>query len=619
MQTFLRLSTAQLPAVLKPNDVVTFFCSRWYHQSIVKNDILYLYGGIQTFNVPNLTVKSTNNTLGYNPFLLQLSLKDSWNWQNNISWLSYPIENNPRTGAHVRHAMTNGAMYHGPYNSSSIWTYSGTVFRGNTSVLDADGPYANQYPLWSFDNETQNWDQFDLGQLKTPSYGLSAEAPDQGLAFYLNGQTDNGTDPDTWVGGDTTTLLSGMMVIDLVHQRATNISTTSMKDPQPRIGGAMQYIPGLADSGVIVALGGKVYDGIQTTTSQTRGRLLSFDNIDLFDIASYLTDSRSNGTWYQQATSGEVPPPRIDSCTAMASAPDNSTHNIYMYGGWDPTGDQTKWYDDVYVLSLPSFTWVKMFQADSPRYGHTCHLVGRQLLTIGGHNVRRNITNMCDWEQQSIGVLDLPTMTWGSIFDASHQQYEMSKGLVDKIGGTPQGSNAMAIPMNGWSSPALEAIIRTNRTYSHLNGTIEVIRPNTGTSVLSLSTRTAIIAGITVTVVTLITCIAWLLYIRHKRRNVARRAENSMERDGRFNIFEVEEKAKYELSPDEKKVYEMISTECRHESPDTAVTAEADRANAVTYAAELPATNFSEGGRWGVPIIKVPSPSASRRGSAVAG
>jgi hypothetical protein len=33
--------------------------------AVVKNDVLYLYGGIETFNVPNLTVKSQNNTLGY--------------------------------------------------------------------------------------------------------------------------------------------------------------------------------------------------------------------------------------------------------------------------------------------------------------------------------------------------------------------------------------------------------------------------------------------------------------------------------------------------------------------------------------------------------------------------
>jgi hypothetical protein len=38
------------------------------HVAVVKNDILYLYGGIETFNVPNLTVKSENNTLGYSKY-----------------------------------------------------------------------------------------------------------------------------------------------------------------------------------------------------------------------------------------------------------------------------------------------------------------------------------------------------------------------------------------------------------------------------------------------------------------------------------------------------------------------------------------------------------------------
>lgn len=56
-------SAAQLPSVWKPQDVITYFCSRWYHQckciliytgwtltleAVVKNDTLYLYGGVQT-------------------------------------------------------------------------------------------------------------------------------------------------------------------------------------------------------------------------------------------------------------------------------------------------------------------------------------------------------------------------------------------------------------------------------------------------------------------------------------------------------------------------------------------------------------------------------------------
>lgn len=244
--------------------------------------------------------------------------------------------------------------------------------------------------------------------------------------------------------GDQNTLLNGMMVIDLVNQTARNISLT-MQDPQPRVGGALQYVPAVGETGVLVALGGRVYDGIHKPKPSDTGRLIPFDSVEIFEIESYRSDPNSNGTWYQQKTYGEVPSPRIDSCTVIGSAPDNSSHNIYMYGGWDLTKPNT-WFDEIYVLSIPSFTWVKMYHAESSLYGHTCHVVGRQMLTTGGKNIRRNDTNYCDWEQQGIAVLDLPTMTWGSIFNATLGQYEVSTEVVEKIGGTPQGGNSRSRP-----------------------------------------------------------------------------------------------------------------------------------------------------------------------------
>lgn len=608
-----------MPTVWKPDDIITFFCSRWFHQSVVKNDVLHVYGGIQTFNVPKLDIKATNNTLGYNPFLLQVDLSSSWDWHNNISWRSIDVVDNPKTGAHVRHAMVNGAMYAGPYNSTNIWTYGGTTFRGNQSFLNSNKTYANQYPLWSFDNDTNNWDQFDLRQRQTPSRGLSAEAPDQGLAFYLNGQTDNGTEPNTWVGGDSTSLLEGMMVIDLVHQTAKNVSTPSLRTSQPRSSGSMQYVPGVGDSGVLVALGGRMYGGMRTLTSQEKGSLLTFDTIDVYDIASYHSDAMSNGTWYQQRASGEIPPPRIDTCTVVASAPDNSSHNIYIYGGWDPTGNQNKWYDDIYVLSLPSFTWIKMYEAESPRYGHTCHLVGRQLLTVGGHNIRRNQTNMCDWETQSIAVLDLPSMTWGSVFNATKGAYELSTALVDKLGGTYQGGATIKQPVGEWSSPELETIMRSTRIYSDMNGTIEILRPSLSTPDMSAKKRTAMVAGATVFGVLFIMCAAWILYLRRKRQAIDSLVRQLADDKDRLSAQEVEGKTKFELSSYEQRIYEMKGEDWRFEAPDTHVRVEADRGHAVTHAFELPATNFSKDGKWGVPIIKEPSPCSSRRGSAAVG
>jgi hypothetical protein len=503
-------------------------------------------------------------------------------------------------------------MYHGTYNTTEVWTYSGTTFRGNESFGNADKVYTNTYPLFSFNNDTQAWNQYDLQQTTTPSYGLSAEAPDQGLAFYLSGQVDNGTEPYTRTMGDRTTLLSGMMVIDLVHRTAKNISIT-MADPQPRIGGALQYLPAVGESGVLVAIGGRVYDGIHQPTSQDVGRLISFEAVDIFDMESYHSNLDSNGTWYQQKTSGEIPPPRIDSCTVVGSAPDNSSHNIYMFGGWDPTQPNT-WYDEVYVLSLPSFTWVKMYHAESPRYGHTCHKVGRQMITTGGRNIRRNVTDYCDWELHGIAVLDMPSMTWGSVFNTTLGQYEVSTGIVDKIGGTPQGESAKRMPEGGWSSSNLGALMSTTRIYTDLEGTVDVLRLKSSSKMSSM-TRIAIIASVTVSGIVTLAVVIWLVF-RRKGRSAEGTIDFPADESKRTSAKEINEKAKYELRATERQVYEMSGEEWRYEAADTLVRAEADSANmAHPEAAELPATNVSAAGRWGVPLII--TEAASRRGSAV--
>jgi hypothetical protein len=79
---------------------------------------------------------------------------------------------------------------------------------------------------------------------------------------------------------------------------------------------------------------------------------------------------------------------------------------------------------------------VKMYSGESPRYGHTCHLVAnRQLLTVGGA-ANTNVTKGCDWENKSVGVMDLSTKTWGSIYNANAPAYEVTQDIVDKIGGT---------------------------------------------------------------------------------------------------------------------------------------------------------------------------------------
>lgn len=140
--------------------------------------------------------------------MLQLDLSQSWDGQKNVPWLSFETTPNPKTSSSIRQAMATGSLFRGPYSSPEIWTYGGTIFRGNETFLHAVNSAAfhdqsNIYPLRSFHNRTNTWTQFNIGTLNTPSYDSSTEAPDQGLALYSHDRTNDGTDVGAKDAGDS--------------------------------------------------------------------------------------------------------------------------------------------------------------------------------------------------------------------------------------------------------------------------------------------------------------------------------------------------------------------------------------------------------------------------------
>ena len=110
-----------------------------------------------------------------------------------------------------------------------------------------------------------------------------------------------------------------------------------------------------------------------------------------------------------------------------------------MYGG----RDGPNYFDDIWVLSLPSFTWTKVYSGISPRFAHTCHLVGnRTMLTVGGvananqmQGLYYGSTPPCDWETAGLGVYDMSDLVWGSVYNASAPAYEVPDPVISTIGG----------------------------------------------------------------------------------------------------------------------------------------------------------------------------------------
>ena len=109
-----------------------------------------------------------------------------------------------------------------------------------------------------------------------------------------------------------------------------------------------------------------------------------------------------------------------------------------MFGG---ANDQMKKaFSDIWVLSLPSFTWsfVAEFPPSYEREGHACVIAGRsQLLTWGGlpYHISDNVFESEDPLPQGVVVFDLNRLSSQSPedlikFDANAEPYRAEDSLA---------------------------------------------------------------------------------------------------------------------------------------------------------------------------------------------
>lgn len=118
-----------------------------------------------------------------------------------------------------------------------------------------------------------------------------------------------------------------------------------------------------------------------------------------------------------------------------------SSTNVYLYGGQNliPAGSQQQ-YDDMWILTIPSFTWIKVDTTNQSvppaRAGHTCNIWDGQMIVVGGY-VGQNIS--CD--SPGVYVFDASQLKWQNQFTAlkggntPNQQAAQSKDSTG-IGGS---------------------------------------------------------------------------------------------------------------------------------------------------------------------------------------
>lgn len=652
--------SAQQPPKNAGPDPVESFCMRWWSQcqkhlpnmvfctdealAVVKHDTLYIDSGIQRFNDSGdvyLGISRSqcphcmlNCLTCLDNYLLSINMTQTWNWQvpsNETGSLVIDVKpknvTSPSTGTAIPN-LIRGHLFHGPQNKSdTIYNFGGATYMNNQSFEGYRQPDSSQYPLWTYDRTLDSpWDKHTIQQVWQPNHGAAAEDTDRGVGFYLGGQIDMGTSTltlDKPFKDPTQNLympLDGMLIISLVDLdvRADNISTSSMKQNTPRVGGTLEYIDAVGDGGILVALGGQIQPGLKfgEIANRTQGQLVSrtpidtfhaanllqidFSKVDVFDLDSYFGDTSSNGTWYEQTTDGHIPAPRIDFCTVYVSAPDNSSHHIYLYSGFDPINNIA--YDDVFVLSIPSFTWTSLFDhGGGPRIGHNCHLVGkRQMITIGG-----NVTTLpCDWELKGVAFLELSTIAWGSTFlsNITDTDYDVPNQLLSVTGGKATGGATAGAPKQGWTEEPLAEVFRKSRY---------TIPPTWTTSQTSKKSNVGAIAGGVVGGVAVLAILATTRIVL-RRRCAKAKQPTELHSDDVLHRTSSSEKFKHELQGvNENDPAELPGPEAQElNAPRTFVEADHDTA---AWAAELSGTNTVAGGVLGVPTVRTPGDDLPER------
>lgn len=178
--------------------------------------------------------------------------------------------------------------------------------------------------------------------------------------------------------------------------------------------------------------------------------------IDIYDIAS--------GDWFKQETEGG-PSARTRGCAVVAPAQDRSSFNIYYYGGYPGVDPRVEMSDEVWVLSIPSFTWTQLSEG-RPAYGrngHKCFMpYPDQMMVIGG------MTSLSGNSLASLtgGLIQIYNLTSGEWLNEYHPEkygdYGVPSAVRSAIGGDATGSATLSTPSpSGWTEDDLADIFGT--------------------------------------------------------------------------------------------------------------------------------------------------------------
>ncbi|PVH92279.1 hypothetical protein DM02DRAFT_700347 [Periconia macrospinosa] len=492
-------------AIQNPRDN---FCRRYAHQTTVIDDKLYIDGGyvnFDSFPTDHLDVPSNSGS-------------DAGWPQLNIN-----LNKNPQ----VVPTVAGGILWGDEVNKKFV-VYGGEVTQG----------LAQNYHLFSYDILYNSWS--DLGPPTTPippnisSYGAGVSVSQLGQGYYYGGWISNIT-MRGWT--QPPTMSSSMYRYDY---DANKLTAMNSPDGLGRAEGGMSWIPA-GDNGLLVYLGGIVDRGDGTKFPQPMGKILVYDP--------------QTNSWFTQTATGAIPQERARFCMDAAWAPDRSSYNIYMWGGLNVGSNvNVTAFNDVYLLTLPTFQWVKIFPGHQGNatydFGHhsaSCNMVmsGSQMMVIGGTYPN---SDKCDlapsiWAQHTLwtgGVNNTgapPDDIYWAQYSPNASSNVVPIDVYRLVGGDKNGGATLRTPKNGYDTgnntgTGLAALLARKPNFQNRTATRSIpctqscpsptgSTTPTGSPPSSRHLSTGAIVGIAVggaAGLAFLLCAWWLLAKRHHQR-----------------------------------------------------------------------------------------------------
>lgn len=410
-------------------DPLQDFCRRFSQQTCVIDRKLYIDGGFVNYNPLDENTSNYTNTR-----LLYADL--------DIINDGMPVEYNNLTKPTNAPDVSGGILW--PDTVNKLFYLYGGEF--------ADSPA--DFSMWMYDALYDTWNQTSAdstqSNIQRAAWGGGVALEDRAIGYYYGGWLSNASVPD-W-GSQPPVALSTFLQYDILDNKWTN---SSGPDSVGRAEGVMVYIPA-SDRGMLVYFG-----GVQTASNNGTVVGQNMTEIFLYDIA--------NSKWYTQTATGDVPEERRRFCAGATWADDKSSYNIYLYGGANIEAGVG--FDDIYILSIPSFKWIKWYPlAPGEGYPHhslTCDVVdGAQMIIMGGvftNSTSCDVPNVYGIHNMDLGKQNPDDTPWYQ-FRSNLTTYKVPDEIISVVGGSATGGATAKKPADGFSNRDLQNYF--SRTYS---------------------------------------------------------------------------------------------------------------------------------------------------------